>query len=97
MSVVSPERYWKELMDVHNPGVLEIFVGTNQQCYTPRVAYRCEVHGWKQEEILLWMVATLSILLPPVLLYITWRKMLAVLQQVKVTKGRPAVMWACIA
>ena len=45
MSVVSPERYWKELMDVHNPGVLEVFVGTNQQCYTPRVAYRLEVHG----------------------------------------------------
>ena len=96
MSVVSPERYWKELLNEHNPGALEVFVGTDQQCYTPRVAYRREVHGWKQEGILLWMVATLVILLPPVLLYITWRKMLAVLQQVKVTKGGPAVMWACI-
>ena len=81
MSVVSSERYWKVLMDVHNPGVLEVFVGTDQQCYTPRVAYRRKVHGWKQQGNLLWMVATLSILLPPVLLYITWRKQLAVLQQ----------------
>ena len=37
MRVVSPEKYWKELMDVHNPGVLEVFVGTDQQCYTTRI------------------------------------------------------------
>ena len=32
-----------------------------------------------------------------ILFYITWGKQLAVLQQVKITKGGPAVMWACIA
>ena len=47
--------------------------------------------------IFYWLAATLGILFPPVLLWITWRKQLAVLQQVEVTKGGPAVMWACIA
>ena len=26
MQVVSPDRYWKDLMDVDNPGVLEVFL-----------------------------------------------------------------------
>ena len=43
-----------------------------------------------------WLVVTLGVVAPPILLYITWRKQLAVLQQVKVTKVGPAVMWACI-
>ena len=90
MSVVSPERYWKELLDEHNPGALEIWVGTDQQCYTTRIARRAPKLGFY------WMVATLGMAAPPILLYITWRKQLAVLQQVKVIKGGPAVMWACI-
>ena len=43
------------------------------------------------------MVVTLALLAPPALLYIMWRKQLAALQRVRVTKGGPAVMWACIA
>ena len=39
----------------------------------------------------------MGILFPPVLFRITWKKQLAVLEQVKVTKGEPAVMWAYIA
>lgn len=34
MSVVSPERYWQELVDIHNPGVLEVLLGINEQCYS---------------------------------------------------------------
>ena len=91
MSVVSPERYQKELMNEHNPGALEVFVGTDQQCYTTRVPRRRTPTG------LYLLMATLGMAAPPILLYLTWRKQLAVLQQVKVTKGGPAVMWACIA
>ena len=95
MSVVSSERYQKELMDVHNPGVLVVPVGEDQQCYTPRVV---RTSGrFTAERMLYLMVGTLALLAPPALLYITWRKLLAMLQQVKVTKGGPAVMWACIA
>ena len=92
-SVVSPERYWKELLDVHNPGALEIFVGTDQQCYTTRIP----VPKGSSKQGFYWLVVTLGMAAPPILLYITWGKMLAVLQQVKVTKVGPAVMWACIA
>ena len=92
MSVVSPERYRKELLDVHNPGALEIFVGTDQQCYTIRVPKHRETF----KRGFYWLVVTLGVA-APILLYITWRKQLAVLQQVKVTKGGPVVMWACIA
>ena len=92
MRVVSPERYQKELMDEHNPGALEVFVGTDQQCYTTRVVARGNT-----KQGFYWLVVTLGMVAPPILLYITWRKQLAVLQQVKVTKGGPAVMWACIA
>ena len=56
MSVVSPKRYWKDLMDVHNPGVLEVYLGTDQRCYSTRVA-RSAVAG-RQEAIFYWMVAT---------------------------------------
>ena len=95
MSVVSSARYQKELMDVHNPGVLAAHVGNDQQSYSYRVvrAYG----GFTGQEMLYLMAATLALLVSPALLYITWRKQLAVLQQVKVTKGGPAVMWACIA
>ena len=86
MSVVSPERYQKELMNEHNPGALEVFVGTDQQCYTTRVPRRRTPTG------LYLLMATLGMAAPPILLYLTWRKQLAVLQQVKVTKGGPAVM-----
>ena len=92
MSVVSPERYQKELMDVHNAGALEVFLGTDQQCYSIRVVAR-----GKTKFGFYWLVVTLGVAAPPILLYITWRKVLAVLQHVKVTKGGPAVMWACIA
>ena len=91
MSVVSPERYQKEFMDVHNPGVLEIFIGTDRQCYTILA-----VNRRTNAARITWMVATFGLMAPPILLYITWRKQLAMLQQVKVTKGGPAVMWACI-
>ena len=95
MSVVSSARYQKELMDVHNPGVLAAHVGNDQQSYSNRVvrAYG----GFTGQEMLYLMAATLGLLGSPALLYITWRKQLAMLQQVKVTKGGPAVMWACIA
>ena len=92
MRVVSPERYQKELMNEHNPGALEVFVGTDQQCYATRVVAR-----GKTKQGFYWLVVTLGVAAPPILLYITWRKLLAALQQVKVTKGGPAVMWACIA
>ena len=95
MRVVSSERYLKELMDVHNPGVLVVPVGEDQQSYTIRVARSSGV--FTVERMFYWMVATLALLTFPALLYITWRKQLAALQQVKVTKGGPAVMWACIA
>ena len=94
MSVVSDERYRKELMDECNPGVLEVYLGKNQQCYTVRSA-RTAVAD-RQEGVFYWMVVSLGMVAPPILLYITWRKQLAVLQKVKVTKGGPAVMWACI-
>ena len=95
MSVVSSERYWKDLLDVHNPGVLEVYLGTDQQCYTNKVV-RSAVAD-RQVRIFYWVVGIMGIVVPPYLLYITWWKQLAVLEQVKVTKGGPAVMWACIA
>ena len=94
MRVVSSERYQKELMDVHNPGVLVAPVGEDQQSYTIRVVR--SKGGFTMEKMLYLMVATLGLLTHPALLYITWRKQLAALQQVKVNKGGPAVMWACI-
>ena len=95
MRVVSSERYQKELMDVHNPGVLVVTVGKDQQSYSTRMV---RTGGrFTMERMLSWMVGTLVLLTFPALLYITWRKQLAALQQVKVTKGGPAVMWACIA
>ncbi len=98
MRVVSPERYWKDLMDVHNPGVLEIVLGSQRQSYSTSIANRGAIHSpIKHSDTFHWLTATLGVLLPPVLLRITWRKQLAVLEQVKVTKGGPAVMWACIA
>ena len=42
-------------------------------------------------------MATFGVVARPILLRITWRKQLVVLEQVMVTKGGPAVMWACIA
>ena len=95
MSVVSPKRYLKDLMDVHNPGVLVVHLGIDQQCYTNRVV-RSSIAD-RQLRIFYLLVAIMGIVVPPYLLYITWWKQLAVLQQVKVTKGGPAVMWACIA
>ena len=93
MSVVSPERYWKELMNAHNPGVLEIYIGYDQKCYSTKMARSVS----RNERMFFAMVFTMILLAPPILLYITWRKQLSVLQQVKDTKGGPAVMWACIA
>ena len=93
MSVVSSERYQKELMDVHNPGVLVVPVGEDQQSYSSK-AVRSLI---SVQAMLYLMVVTLALLAPPALLYITWRKQLAALQQVRVTKSGPAVMWACIA
>ena len=81
-------------MDVNNPGVIEAFIGNDQVCYSNRVP-RPIPFGIGQ--MFYFMVATLGIGIPPVLLYATWRKQLSVLQQVKDTKGGPAVMWACIA
>ena len=84
-----------DLMDVRNPGVLAVYLGTDQQCYTVRVA-RSAIAG-KQEGILYLLMFTLGLVAPPILLYITWWKQLVVLRQVKVAKSGPAVMWACIA
>ena len=42
-------------------------------------------------------MATFGVVAHPILLGITWKKQLAVVEQVKVAKGGPAVMWACIA
>ena len=95
MSVVSSARYQKELMDVHNPGVLAAPVGNDQQSYSNEVVRG--YGGFTGQEMLYLMMVTLALLVSPALLYITWRKQLAALQQVKVTKGGPAVMWACIA
>ena len=95
MSVVSFERYQKELIDAHNPGVLVVLLGQDQQCYSTKTA-RTSAH-YTTEYVFYYMLCTLGVLFPPVLLRITWRKQLAVLEQVKVTKGGPAVMWACIA
>ena len=95
MSVVSFERYQKDLTDVHNPGVLAVPLGQDQQCYTTRAARSSGQYS--TESVFYYMLFTLGILFPPVLLRITWRKQLAVVEQVKVTKGGPAVMWACIA
>ena len=95
MSVVSFESYQKELLDVHNPGVLAVLLGQDQQCYSTKTA---RTSGrYSTEYMFYYMLITLGILFPPVLLRITWRKQLAVLEQVKVTKGGPDVMWACIA
>ena len=94
MRVVSSERYQKELMDVHNPGVLVVPVGEDQQSYSTRVVR--SKGGLTGKRMLHLMVGTLVLVAPPGLLYITWRKQLAMLQHVKVTKGGPAVMWACI-
>ena len=95
MSVVSPERYRKELTDVTNPGVLEIWLGNDQQCYSFRVA-RTAIAD-RQERMFYGTVFILCIVAPPFFFSITWRKQLSVLQQVKDIKGGPAVMWACIA
>ena len=82
-------------MDVHNPGVLVVPVGNNPQSCSPRIDRSSGV--FTVERMLHWIVATLALLALPALLYITWRTQLAVLQQLMVTKGGPAVMWACIA
>ena len=80
---------------MHNPGVLAVPLGQDQQCYSTRTARSSGQYS--PESVFYNMLCTLGILFPPVLLRITWRKQLAVLEQVKVTKGRLAVMWACIA
>ena len=81
---------------MHNPGVLAVPLSQDHaQCYSPRTARTSGQYS--TEHIFNLMLITQGILFPPVLLRITWRKQLAVLEQVKVTKGEPAVMWACIA
>ena len=92
---LSFERYQKELIDVHNPGVLAVPLGKDQQCYSTHTARTSGYYT--TEHIFYLMLTTLGVLFPPVLLRITWSKKLAVLEKVKVTKGGPAVMWACIA
>ena len=71
-----------------------MYLGTDQQCYTVRIA-KSAIAG-KQEGILYLLMLTLGLVAPPILLYITWTKQLVVLRQVKVAKSSPAVMWACI-
>ena len=80
---------------MQNPGVLAVLLGHDQQCYSTSTARTTGLYT--PEHIFYWIPITLGVLFPPVLLRITWRKQLAVLEQVKVTKGGPAVMWACIA
>ena len=81
---------------MHNPGVLEFFMGYDENCYRVKSA-RTANAARRPEHVFQATVGTLGLLASPVLLYITWRKQLAALQQVKDTKGGPAVMWACIA
>ena len=95
MSVIAPNRYHKQLMDTHYPGVIEILLGMDQQCYSVRVVR--SKSQYTQEKVFYFMVAIVLVLMSPCLQYITWRKQLAILQKVKGTKGGPAVMWACIA
>ena len=52
-----------DLMGVHNPGVLAVYLGTDQQCYTVRVA-RSAIAG-KQEGILYLLMSTLGLVAPP--------------------------------
>ena len=80
---------------MHNLGVLAVPLGLDQQCYSTKTA-RSSPH-YTTEHMFYYMLITLGVLFPPVLLSITWRKQLAAMEQVKVTKGEPAVMWACIA
>ena len=58
MSVVSSERYQKELLDVHNPGVLVVPVGEDQQCYSSK-AVRSLI---SVQAMLYLMVVTLALL-----------------------------------
>ena len=95
MSVVAPNRYHEQLMDTHYPGVIEILLGMDQQCYSVRMVRSPE--KYTQEKVFYFTVAILVAFMSPCLHYITCRKQLSVLQQVKDTKGGPAVMWACIA
>ena len=95
MKVVAPKKYHELFFDVDNPGVIVAFLGYDYQCYSPMVAR--SVYNPIQENIFYYMVNTLGFVAPPILLYITWRKQLTVLQWIKDTKGGPAVMWACIA
>ena len=95
MSVVAPNRYHEQLMDTHYPGVIEILLGMDQQCYSVRVVAKGK-SLYTLDRMFYFMVVTLGIG-PPIVLYITWKKQLSVLQQVKDTKSGPAVMWACIA
>ena len=82
-------------MDVHNPGVIEMQLGMDRHCYN---AIAVRSHKLYTKDVMFYgFVGILATLVPPVLLYITWRKQLAVLQQVNDTKGGPAVMWACTA
>ena len=73
--------------------MLVVPVGEDQQSYSSK-AVRSLI---SVQAMLYLIVVTLALLAPPALLYITWRKQLAALQQVRVTKSGPAVMWACIA
>ena len=82
-------------MDVNNPGVIEYLMGNDQVCYSNKVP--SPIPFGIGQMFYLSVFTTLGIGIPPILLYITWRKQLSVLQQVKDTKGGPAVMWACIA
>ena len=95
MTVVAPKRYHEQLMDAHNPGVLVVFLDFDQG-YTASKAVRSS-HYVPLVKMFYATVFTLGWAAPPVLLYITWRKQMAVLQQIQDTRGGPAVMWACIA
>ena len=90
MRGMSPERYQK--LKNYLTAVLEVHIRIDQQCYSIRVV-RTQYGAIRR---IYWTMATLGLLAPPILLYITWRKQLAVLQQVKDTKGGPSAMWACI-
>ena len=62
MRVVSPKRYWKDLMDAHDPGVLEIVLGSQRQSYSTSIANRGAIHSpIKHSDTFHWLTATLGV------------------------------------
>ena len=57
-------------MDETNPGVLEVLIGYDQKCYSVRTARTANADE-RPERTFYTTVATVGLLAPPILLYIT--------------------------